>query len=237
MIKYLRYAFILVWTLFRKVFGLVWYWIAVPFREYANNTVFNYALSNPTKLYIPRLLERTITKTGDRYILSPHSGSAGGYIAIRNVSWIEFQMVFWLIWGWLDSDATSDTFDKGHNTTIINKERQSWMPEFIIKRLIIANTKCSVYGNSFDLGDKRADNPCFCFWSALLWNTRNTAYNFAYVFDEIQETSRYKFYHRITTKYFDWHFGYIPYTNTTRKGRLVWFSEDIDKVDLSNETV
>lgn len=235
--RYLRYIAILLWTLFRKVFGLVWYWVVVPFRGYARNVVQNYTLQHPNKVYMPRLLDRKPYLVGNMYMIDPFHSSDGGYIKYRKISTVEFQLVFWLIWGWLDSDATSDTFDKGHNTTIINKERQSWMPEFIIKRLIIANTKCSVYGNSFDLGDKRADNPCFCFWSALLWNTRNTAYNFAYVFDEIQETSRYKFYHRITTKYFDWHFGYIPYTNTTRKGRLVWFSEDIDKVDLSNETV
>ena len=27
------------------------------------------------------------------------------------------------------------------------------------------------------------------------------------------------------------YFGYIPYSNSSRKGRLVWFTEDYDKLD------
>jgi len=47
---------------------------------------------------------------------------------------------------------------------------------------------------------------------------------------ECEENSKMFFYKRFTTKYFDWHFGYIPYSNPSRKGRMVWFTEDIDKI-------
>ena len=43
---------------------------------------------------------------------------------------------------------------------------------------------------------------------------------------ECPPASKNFFYKRFTTKYFDWHFGYLPKDNK-REGRLVYFSEYI----------
>lgn len=45
----------------------------------------------------------------------------------------------------------------------------------------------------------------------------------------IQEVDKNNFYIKLPK--LGWHFGYIPYSNSVRKGRLVYFSEDIDKID------
>ena len=61
------------------------------------------------------------------------------------------------------------------------------------------------------------------------WICRNTFYNANYMFEEIRETDKNNFYIKFTK--LGWHFGYMPYTNSTRKGRMVYFSEDYDKLD------
>lgn len=61
------------------------------------------------------------------------------------------------------------------------------------------------------------------------WICRNTFYNANYMFEEIRENSKYNFYIKLPK--FGIHFGYIPYSNSTRKGRMVWFREDYDKLD------
>lgn len=87
-----------------------------------------------------------------------------------------------------------------------------------------------VYGNAFDLGDVRAKYPQWIWEESLAWFNRNTGYNSNYMDEECAEGDDKYFYHRFATKYFDWHFGYIPYSNESRQGRMVWFTEDIDKV-------
>ena len=79
-------------------------------------------------------------------------------------------------------------------------------------------------GNAFALGNNIKSN-----WRPLLstlWMFRNLAYNFNYSLEEIRENDKYNFY--IKTK--NYHFGYIPYCNVDRKGRMVWFKEDYDKL-------
>ncbi len=214
--KYLRYILIILFKLFCKVFGLFWYWIALPFRAYARNRVYNYVLQND--LHLPRLSERKpqLSKWHDdilRYFLSDihkvqerNDITIRGYIKYRKVSWIEFQFCFWFIWGWVDDDSNHDTMSGGY-------------------------IKGKIYGNTFDLGDVRGLYPEFELKESWAWVVRNTAYNFNYYFEEIAEKSKYNFYHRFTTKWFDWHFGFIPYSNSERQGRMVWFSEDIDRID------
>ena len=38
-----------------------------------------------------------------------------------------------------------------------------------------------MYGNSYDLGDVRAESPFFNLWATYAWNSRNTAMGFQYL--------------------------------------------------------
>ena len=49
--------------------------------------------------------------------------------------------------------------------------------------------------------------------------------------EEIREDSKYNFFKVIKIFGFTTIWGYIPYTNSTRKGRMVYFIEDLDKID------
>ena len=135
-VKYLRYIGILFWTLFRKVFGLVWYYMAIPFRRYARNVVYNYVLQNG--IYLKRLLDRPIlgipNKPQNLYIdnkyvfgykINPYHKTDGGYIKFRNISRIEYEFVYWFIWGWLDDDSMHDTMAVKYNVSIIHGERSA----------------------------------------------------------------------------------------------------------------
>ncbi len=199
--KYIRWVFIILFLFVRKVVGLVWFYVALPFRAYARNVVHNYSLQG--KLYIPILTNRPITEEDDRYVLAPFHDTQGGYIKKRKISWIEFQLVFWILWGWLDDCSNHDTMS--------GFERPGMF-----------------YGNSFDLGDKRGEYPEFNFKESTAWLWRNTAYNFKYVLHECLEGDKNFFYKRFTTKYFDWHFGFLP-AESELSGRLVYFNEYISK--------
>jgi len=183
--NYLHFIGILLFTIVRKTVGLVWYYFVVPFRFYARNTIYNYVLEN--NIYLARLNERNPKRVSDdMYEIAPFHGSDGGYIKYRKVSRLEYEFVFWFIWGWLDDDSNHDTFSSGFNQTIIDGERKTYLPKFIIKSLIRDNSteNNKVFGNSFDIGDRRKEYPEFGFWSATLWNIRNTGYNFQYKFNE-----------------------------------------------------
>lgn len=183
---------------------MVWYFVAVPFRGYARNVVYNYVLAN--NKHLKRLYERPIKEYDSYYIISPYHGSEGGYITKRAVSWFEYQFVYWFIWGWLDDDSNWDTYDKGHNDTMITGERMKWLPKFIKKSLTKANNKGTMFGNSFDIGDRRADvEPLFSFWSSYLWTVRNTAYNFKYMQWDTDDESRV-----FLVRKFGMKFGYEP---------------------------
>lgn len=216
--KYIKYVAILAFALFRKVFGLVWIYVALPFRQYARNTVYNYALSNG--IYLKRLLERPIYESEEYedikpyYAIMPYHGTEGGFIHKRKVSAIEYYVVVWLIWGWLDDDSNYDTYDCGFINTIRNGERLNWFP-----KKWLDGCKCEQYGNSFDLGDARLKE--FSFWGTTLWNIRNTAYNFKYLHYEVRESEYAEkcFY----VQKWGWEFGYVPYgIGDERAGRLVF---------------
>lgn len=207
MYKYIRYVGILLFTVFRKIFGLLWYFIAVPFRAYARNVVYNYVLQN--NIYLKRLLERPINKTRSGYRISPGNGSKGGYIIKRTVSSREYYLVYWFIWGWLDDDSycdtTSETFLKEH----VNDDRDNQLHKDSV--LSVYLSKCN--GNAFDRGDAIESN--WCGWMSIKWNIRNTAYNFKYMQWE-ERRPEMLFYHEIRS----YHFGYLP--SGKRKGRLVF---------------
>jgi len=163
--------------------------IAVPFRAYARNVVYNYHLNNGIAL--KRLSERKpkLSSLGNMYYLDggTHS-SQKGLIKKRDVSRLHYLVVLWTVWLWLDDDSNEDTFDKGFNKTIVEGQRKKWMPNFIKKKLAQAIDKANmtnVRGNSFDLGDVRSEYPLFEFWSVLLWTVRNPAYNFNYKFHQM----------------------------------------------------
>ncbi len=168
--KYFEYILILVWHVLSKLIGYVWFFVVVPFRRYANNVVFNYVLVNG--IYLKRLQERPIEEHGKLYVISPYHGTmCGGYIVKRKVSWLEYKLVYWLIWGFLDADANDDTFDIGR---VEELRKESKLYAFLLR-----GCQRKQYGNAFDLGDCRGDN--FHFFATLFWNTRNTAQNFLYM--------------------------------------------------------
>lgn len=178
--KYVYYISLVLFTLFRKVFGLVWYWFVVWFRGYGRNTVYNYVLQNGIKL--KRLEER----------------NPKPFIKYRKISKLEYIFALFFIWGWVDDDSGADTFSKGHNQTYINKER--YIPDYFRQKLIMANLKAS-NSNYFDMGDNIV--PCFDLLSVIIWNGRNTAYNFSYMFEQISD-ERLVFYKEIFGLKFGW---------------------------------
>ena len=191
--KYITYISILLFTLFRKVFGLVWYFPTVPFRKYANNVVFNYALQN--KIYLKRLLEKDIRFCDGNYIIASGHGSDGGYINYRKISWLEYKLVYWFIWGWLDADSYCDTTSESYLKEFLADERGGQL--HADKELEECLTKCQ--GNSFDRGDAIETN--WCEWLSIMWNIRNTAYNFKYMqYDNPNQT----FYFTLGSWEFGW---------------------------------
>lgn len=114
----------------------------------------------------------------------------------------------WLcVWVWFDDDSNYDTHDGN--------------PEY--------ETPLKPFGTTWDLGDLRAKYPIVDGIKTFKWILRNSFYNFNYMFEEIRENSKYNFY--IQFPKLKCHFGYIPYSNSTRKGRMVFFNEDFDKLD------
>lgn len=190
--KYLEYITILVFVLIRKPLGLVMIYIALPFRKYARNTVYNYVLANG--VYLQRLLERPIVETDLYYVIQPYHNSNGGYIKKRKVSWIEYKIVYWFIWGWLDDDCNDDTFDYGH---VDRLTKEGGFLGWLVKSATRKH-----YGNSFDLGDARESN--FHFGATTQWTWRNTAYNFRYMQYEKQAGDKNIFLVTIFGKQFGW---------------------------------
>ena len=233
----IRYILIVLFILPRKIIGLVLFYIALPFSKYLNNRVFNYALQH--NIHLPRLFERPISKLDhflvDRkmvkgYKIAPYHGTNGGYILYKRVSKLEYRLALCL-WIWLDNDSNYFTTDYGFMKKLVAGEHFSWLPVFLknqVAREVKQLEATGQYGNSFDLGDKRKFE--FYWLSSTLWLIRNTAYNAKYLLHEIAEDNPRNFYYKFPK--LGWHFGYIPYSNPTHKGRLVYFSEYYDKIKI-----
>ena len=136
--KYLEYIGIIFWTIIRKAIGVPVTMMVIPFRAYARNVVYNYVLQN--KLYLQRLLERPIGEAWESdieepnyYLILPYHNTMGGHINYRKISWIEYKLVYWFIWGWLDDDSNYDTFDKGYNQSIIAGDRLPFNTPFFLE--------------------------------------------------------------------------------------------------------
>ena len=210
--KYLRYALILVLKLVGKIIGVPMFYLLLPFRAYARNRVYNYVLQN--NVYLKRLEEREYKLSGFGYAITKASHkkfrlSGLGFIEYKKVSFLEYCLALF-IWVWFDDDSNYDTHDGIETNETLDKP----------------------FGNTWDLGDLRSKYPIVNGMKTFRWICRNTFYNFNYMFEEIREDSKYNFYIKLPK--LGIHFGYIPYSNLTRKGRMVWFREDLDKIDKDN---
>ena len=207
--KYLRYMLILVLKLIGKIIGVPMFYLLLPFRAYARNRVYNYVLQN--NVYLKRLEEREYKLSGFGYAITKASHkkfrlNGLGFIEYKKVSFLEYCLALF-IWVWFDDDSNYDTHDGVETNETLDKP----------------------FGNTFDLGDLRGQYPLVDMKKTFYWICRNSFYNFNYMFEEIRENSKYNFYIKLPK--LGIHFGYIPYSNSTRKGRMVWFREDYDKLD------
>lgn len=227
MFKYLKYLFICVFKLISKTpIGWIMFHLVRPFRKYARNTIYNYILQN--NIYLKRLIERKPFLANGLYYLENRNKSHNqGIIKYKKVSKINYYLTLWFIWIWIDDDSNYDTTDLFFAQKVSQGLHFSWLPKFIKNRVSIEveQIKNSQFGKAFDLGDNR--NKDFFLISSTLWNIRNTAYNFVYMFEECLPEDKNFFYFRFDK--LGWHFGYLPDGYT--KGRLVFFSEDYEKVD------
>ena len=210
--KYLRYALILVLKLVGKIIGVPMFYLLLPFRAYARNRVYNYVLQN--NVYLKRLEEREYKLSGFGYAIAKASHkkfrlNGLGFIEYKKVSFLEYCLALF-IWVWFDDDSNYDTHDGIETNETLDKP----------------------FGNTWDLGDLRSKYPIVNGMKTFRWICRNSFYNFNYMFEEIREDSKYNFYIKLPK--LGIHFGYIPYSNLTRKGRMVWFREDLDKIDKDN---
>ena len=210
--KYLRYILILVLKLVGKIIGVPMFYLLLPFRAYSRNRVYNYVLQN--NVYLKRLEEREYKLSGFGYAITKASHkkfrlNGLGFIEYKKVSFLEYCLALF-IWVWFDDDSNYDTHDGIETNETLDKP----------------------FGNAFDLGDLRAEYPIVDGMKTFRWICRNTFYNHNYMFEEIRENSKYNFYIKLPK--LGIHFGYIPYSNLTRKGRMVWFREDLDKIDKDN---
>lgn len=213
--KYLRYMLILISKLIGKIIGVPIFYILLPFRAYARNRVYNYVLQND--IYLPRLLERKYELENGVYYPTNISKKNfkfkyNGYIKYKKVSKLEYYLALF-IWIWFDDDSNYDT----HDGTPAEE------------------TDLKPFGNTFDLGDLRGKYPIINGMKTFKWIARNTFYNFNYMFEEIRENDKNFFF--IQFPKIGWSFGYMPYSNSTRKGRMLYFSEDFDKIDKGVKSV
>ena len=210
--KYLRYVLLLVLKLVGKIIGVPMFYLLLPFRAYARNRVYNYVLQN--NVYLKRLEEREYKLSGFGYAITKASHkkfrlNGLGFIEYKKVSFLEYCLALF-IWVWFDDDSNYDTHDGIETNETLDKP----------------------FGNTWDLGDLRSKYPIVNGMKTFRWVCRNTFYNHNYMFEEIRENSKYNFYIKLPK--LGIHFGYIPYSNLTRKGRMVWFREDLDKIDKDN---
>lgn len=200
--KYIEYVVSVFRVVFDKIFGLVWPYVVIPFRGYARGVVHSYTLENG--FACKRLMERRPTWDGHGWILHDvHGVGRNGYVGKRDVSWLKYWLVKVLVWKWLDDDSNEDTFAKGHSQEYIDGKRKwpvfnSWLVGRLKKEV-----EGTTYGNTFDLGDYRAESPNFRLMSTILWNTRNVAQNSAYLDDVTCDESKI-FQIKILNMIFGW---------------------------------
>lgn len=172
-----------------KPLGRFWIFFVLPFRGYVINYCFNYVLQHGLEL--KRLRERSPNLVridgvlgwalDDIHDLSSHPEKLRGFIRHRKVNKVMFYFLVFAAFGWYDCDSNQDTTDTGYIKTLITGERKSWHSIFNpwLRKIDLDSV---VYGNTFDLGDVRAEHP-FSHWAATFcWNDRNTGMGFQYLF-------------------------------------------------------
>ena len=209
--KYLRYVFILIAKLVGKIIGVPIFYLLLPLRHKARHIVYNYVLQN--NIYLPRLLEKNYIYSQGLYI--PENISHKTY-RLKNDGYVKYEKIsksryyLWLfIWIWFDDDSNYDTHDGNESEETFDKP----------------------FGNTWDLGDLRSKYPIVDGMRTFKWIVRNTFYNHNYMFEEIREDDKNFFFKVINIFGYKTVWGYIPYSNSVRKGRMVFFREDIDKLD------
>lgn len=177
----------IIYLIFGKTIGKFWVFAAIPFRAYACSVVFNYVLQND--LPFKRLRERNPAwdslgkgwKLEDIHGLSNEPQKLTGWIAYRPVNKLQYYLVVFFIFGWLDPDSNHDTTDAGYIKTLLSGERKSWHRVFN-KWLRKIDLDGIIYGNALDLGDVRAQYPFYNLAATFVWTDRNSAMGFQYLF-------------------------------------------------------
>jgi len=185
-----------------KVWGLWWVFVAIPFRGYARSVVYNYVLQNNRRDWLGRLWQRSPCWSFDYrgWVMTGHvfghlMPDQFGFVANRsglalcplckrkNVSKVEFYLAVFLIWGWLDDDANEDTTSRGFIDSFKpgGERDNNWQVKVFGQRLTGIDMSGVVYGSAFDLGDVRARHPYFNPVATFVWNARNSAMNFQYL--------------------------------------------------------
>ena len=171
-----------------KVIGLFWIYPCIYFRAYARNVVYTYILERNKYNLLGRLWERKPVALSSKWALLRKKNiiygkqlEYDGFIKYRKVSAVKFYLVVFFIWGWLDDDANHDTTDLGYMNSWLIGERSEYFIAPVVRRLIMHVDWNQVFGNTFDLGDVRAEHPFFNFWCTFFWNMRNTGMNFKYL--------------------------------------------------------
>jgi len=168
--------------------------LAYRFRAYARSVVYNYVLQNDKREWLKRLWERhplRITPEATRgsydgwalsdvhQVLLLNGEMIEQWIEYRKVNKLQFYLVVFFLWGWLDDDSNEDTTDKGHIQRLLDQPGRWDICGRLVRRW--CKPVETVYGNSFDLGDVRAEHPYFQWANTFVWNCRNTSMNFKYL--------------------------------------------------------
>lgn len=176
---YIKWTLLALFKPIRKILGLAWVFPVIPFRAYVRNYVYNYFLQSGR---IPkRLAERSPRWAVVGWELQDiHSVGRKGFVYHRSIHKAWAWVLILLAWGFLDDDSNHDTSDAGHIKRFL--EMDTWRYGQLQRDSITSWLNADpTYGNTFDLGDLRASDPEYNFWSTLVWNTRNSAYNFDYL--------------------------------------------------------
>lgn len=190
-----------------KPIGWIWVFACIPFRAYANNYIFNGVLQWGMD-YLPRLWLRKPVLTGNVWELTPvtytepdgykwtkvpkdpEGKPIKGYIKYREVNKVWFWVVLVFCWIWLDNGSDQDTTDAGYVNTLTGKDgyktdgedrTHTFTAKIFAPFLPVMPESLTAYGNTFDLGDARADYPYFHWAATFVWNLRNSTYNLKYL--------------------------------------------------------
>jgi hypothetical protein len=212
---------------------IIWLHIAIAYirRREARKIVYNYVMQN--NIYYKRL-------NVDRHIMiSIRNGSLVGYriynkefnvqtgqIPYMKVNAFEYWFTIFTQYGWFDDDCRADTVAIGYGKDILAGKHFTWFPKWLLKLIQKEQDLIDkqIDGNAFDMGMTRP-----AFYAPILstlWMIRNTAYNFNYVFEDIDTNSKDFWY--VDFKKIGWHFGFLP-KDSQRPGRMVWFTEDYNR--------